>query len=266
MNNIKPSSELQECNFVDYLLTDEEMITFVIHGYHIVETDFTSEFNQSIYDEIEQLDGNPGDGILDAVPKLYQVYQHPKVNGALASLLGHHYEMSGHRHCHVNPVGSRSQGWHQDGVNQRHHQIQTVLAMYYPQDVNSDMGPTVIVPGTHFRNAPTDQMATYTNFRHQLPLTVKAGTVAITHYDIWHAASRNKGDRTRYMLKFLFNRKNDPDQPWWNHDPVIAKREIHRLDSERAGACSQSDHYKERGLRRQMWLHLLGRKSSKREE
>ena len=48
MSNIKPSSEVQECNFVDYLLTDEEMITFIIHGYHIVETDFTSEFNQSI--------------------------------------------------------------------------------------------------------------------------------------------------------------------------------------------------------------------------
>lgn len=258
MNNTKNNSEPNRYCSTGDLLTDQEIITFIVRGYHIVQTDFPSQFNQNIYDKIEQLKKNPGDGILDAVPNLYQVYDHPKVKGALTSLLGQDYKMNGHRHCHINPVGSRSQGWHQDGVNQRHHQIQTVLAMYYPQDVNSDLGPTVIVPGTHFRNAPTDQMATYTNFRHQIALTVKAGTVAITHYDIWHAASRNKGDRTRYMLKFLFNRTKKPSQPYWNHNSEIAKREIHRLDSERAGACSQSDHYKERSLRRQMWLHLLG--------
>ena len=173
-----------------YLLSDDEIISFIIHGSHIVEADFPDGFNESIYEELEALDiprNNPGDGILDKVPKLYQVYDHPKVRGALVSLLGEDMQMNGHRHCHVNPPGTRSQAWHQDGTNKRHHHIQTVLAMYYPQDVSAELGPTVIMPGTHFRNAPTDRMATYANFREQVPLTVKAGTVAITHYDIWHA-------------------------------------------------------------------------------
>jgi ectoine hydroxylase-related dioxygenase (phytanoyl-CoA dioxygenase family) len=135
--------------------------------------------------------------------------------------------MNNHRHCHVNPPGTRSQSWHQDGTNKRHHQVQTVLAMYYPQDVPAELGPTVLMPGTHFRNAPTDRMATYANFREQVLLTVKAGTVAIAHYDIWHAATANRGDRTRYMLKFLFTRVGDPATPSWDHDAeraAVARR------------------------------------------
>jgi Phytanoyl-CoA dioxygenase (PhyH) len=241
-----------------HLLTDEEVISFIIHGYHLVEADLPPGFNEAVVAELEKLTENPGDAILDRVPRLHQVYDHPKVRGALISLLGEDVRMNGHRHCHVNPSGTRSQSWHQDGTNQRHHQLRTVLAMYYPQDVTPDMGPTVLLPGTHFRNAPTDRMATYANFREQVVLTVKAGTVAITHYDIWHAASANRSDRTRYMLKFLFSRAGEPTTPGWDHDPEKAASLLPRFTFERACACSQSDHYKERGLRREMWSHMVG--------
>src|SRR6266567_1238156 len=75
------------------LLTDNEMISFIIRGYHIVEADFPAGFNEAIYDELQQLKENPGDGILDRVPKLYQVYDHPRVLGALISLLGEDVRM-----------------------------------------------------------------------------------------------------------------------------------------------------------------------------
>lgn len=241
-----------------HLLTDDEVISFIIRGYHLVHADFPPGFNEAIYEELGQLTDNPGDAILDRVPKLYQVYDHPKVRGALASLLGPDCRMNGHRHCHVNPPGTRSQGWHQDGTNQRHHQLRTVLAMYYPQDVSADLGPTVILPGTQFRNAPTDRMATYANFRDQVVLTVPAGTVAITHYDLWHAATANRGERTRYMLKFLFSRAGESTAPGWAHDPERAAGLLGRFTFERACQCGQSDHYKERGLRHEMWRQMLG--------
>ena len=264
------------------LLSDDEVATFIIRGYHLVETDFPPEFNASIYAELEQLQDNPGDEILDRVPKLHQVYDNAQVKGALISLLGEGCQMHSHRHCHMNRPGSRSQAWHQDGVNVRHHHTQLVLAMYYPQDVTSDLGPTVIMPGTHFRNAPTDQLSTYANFREQVVLTVKAGTVAITHYDLWHAAMRNCGHRTRYMLKFLFAREESPkapclnsimalslgqedqesdrglERPNWNHDPAREPQVLSRFTFEKACACSQSDHYKERGLRLEMWNKMKG--------
>ena len=49
-----------------YLLSDDEIISFIIQGSHIVEPDFPEGFNESIYEELEALDiqrNNPGDGI-----------------------------------------------------------------------------------------------------------------------------------------------------------------------------------------------------------
>jgi hypothetical protein len=137
-----------------HLLSDEEVIAFIIRGYHLVEADFPSGFNEAIVAELDQLEENPGDAILDRVPKLH--------------------------------------------------------------------------------------------------------TVAITHYDIWHAATANRSDRTRYMLKFLFSHGSEPTAPNWDHDPGKAASLLGRFTFERACTCSQSDHYKERGLRREMWQHLLG--------
>ncbi len=243
----------------DYLLSDAEVLKFIVDGYMVLKPDFPDGFNEFCYDECTKAtaDGNPGDRILELVPKLHDVWGHPTVRGALTSVAGEGFQMSGHRHCHVNPPGTRSQGWHQDGVNRRHHQTRVILGFYYPQDTPADLGPTMIVPGTHFRNCPTDRMATYAHFRDQVALTCEAGTVAIAHYDIWHAASRNKGDRTRHMLKFLFNRVGDPTEPSWNHDPDTVGEHTHIL-GQRGIACGQSDHYKERGLRREMWNHMLG--------
>ena len=243
-----------------YLFTDEEVVNFISYGYHIVETDFPPGFNEAMYEELERVlaTGNPMNAILERVPKLQQVYNHPKVRGALISLLGEDLKMHEHRHCHKNAPVTRSQQWHQDSSNQRHHEIRDILGFYYPQDVTPDMGPTAIVPGTHFRNAPSDRMATYGNFKEEVLTTVKAGTVVIAHYDIWHAATANISNKTRYMLKFIFGRVSEPKGPSWEHDPEKAAVAVQRF-STKVCSSAQSDHYKEGGLRNEMWNHLMGK-------
>ncbi|MBM3262236.1 MAG: phytanoyl-CoA dioxygenase family protein [candidate division Zixibacteria bacterium] len=240
------------------LLTDDQVGGFVARGYHLVEPDFPKGFNEAVFEDIRRLERHPGNGILDAVPRLYEVYDHPAVRGALISLLGEDYRMNPHRHLHENPPGSQSQGWHQDGTNVRHHQVWTVLAMYYPHDVPAENGPTVVMPGTHFRNAPTDRLQTYANLKGQVALTVKAGTVAITHYDLWHAMSLNRAATPRYMLKFLFDRQSPPVRPSWNHSPdadkVVRKWITGMVGSQ--GYCS--DYYKEWELRLEMWRWITG--------
>ena len=201
-----------------------------------------------------------GNEILASVPLLHQVYAHPEVRGALISLLGGDYVMNGHRHLHVNAPGSRSQNWHQDGTNVRHHQVWCVLAMYYPHAVPPEQGPTIIMPGTHLRNAPTERLATYANIKGQVPLAVPAGTVAITHYDLWHAATRNLTGRYRYMLKFLFDRQSVPTEPSWNHEPETVAEVAQRRIRQHVGPVDHSsDHYKEWELRTEMWQWMLGR-------
>ena len=70
------------------------------------------------------------------------------------------------------------------------------------------MGPTALVPGTqYYMDGPGDEVA-------GLALTCAAGTVVITHYELWHRATANRSTRTRYMLKFLFARTEEsrPEQ------------------------------------------------------
>jgi hypothetical protein len=202
------------------LLSDAEVEAFIINGYMLVETDFPDAFHAAICDQIDAVfaqQGNPGNEILELVPDLYKIYDHPRVRGALVSILGEDCQMNAHRHCHYTRPGERGGHWHQDSLNVRHHRIEQVLAMYYPQDVTEEMGPTVVLPGTQYHNTPSTQMGSYMNFKAQIPLTVSRGTVAITHYDIWHAWMPNRSNQNRRMLKFLFHRASEPKQPSWRH-------------------------------------------------
>lgn len=239
------------------LLSDAEMLKFVIDGYLIVQTDFPDEMHETICRQIDTVfaqSGNPGDAILDKMPALYQIYADPAVQGALVSVLGADYSMSSHRHCHYTTPGHPGGHWHQDSVNLRHHRIERVLAMYYPQDVVEEMGPTIVLPGTHYHNTPSTYMASYMNFKSQVPLTVKAGSVAIVHYDIWHAWMPNRSTKARRMLKFLFDRVSQPTAPSWNASPDFA----FNPNPFSLPIDDQSAAYKHRVLWRSVWDWLHG--------
>ncbi len=154
------------------LLTDMQMVGFLVNGYHLLELDLPQGLNERVAGQLDHLDYNPGDAIADVVPELWQVIEHPGVKGALVSLLGEDYEVQGHRHWHCKQPGTGHMSWHQDSTNDRNTRIDRLLGLYYPTDITPEMGPTIIVPGTQFRNAPTDRMATYTNIRGQVPMVL----------------------------------------------------------------------------------------------
>ena len=68
-----------------YLLTDAEVAKFIVNGYHIVELNLPDEVNQSIAQQLDALDHNPGDAITETVPELWQVLDHPSTKGVLLS-------------------------------------------------------------------------------------------------------------------------------------------------------------------------------------
>jgi len=211
---------------VKYLLSDEEIQRFIVDGYILVHTEFSSPMHQTIYQRLEEVfekEGNVGNNILPRVPEIQQVYDHPAMRGALHSLLGPDYTMNPHRHCHLNPTGSKGQSWHKDCYvwdhNTRHPRFHWLLALYYPQDVSEDMGPTGLLPGQHLYewiSDPDPHQCT----EEVAPLCGPAGTVALVHFDAWHRAMANSSDRKRYMLKFQFTRLQEPREPSWNHVDV----------------------------------------------
>ena len=208
-----------------FRLSDAEMQRFLVDGYLVLRPELPDGFHRRVYDRLGEVigrAGNPFNNILPLVPELGRVFGHPQVAGALASILGDDYYLHMHRHCHDRAPGGGAQRLHKDSLynsryavdgNRRHHHARWVMAFYYPQDTDEEMGPTAIVPRSQYlleQQHETDE----------IHLTGPAGTVVIVHYDIWHrAAGTVSAVRNRYMVKFLFTRMSDPREPSWRHEP-----------------------------------------------
>ena len=99
-------------------------------------------------------------------------------------------------------------------------------------------------------------------------MVVEAGTIAFTHYDLWHGTAANRTSVKRHMIKFLLRRVLDNKAPTWNHDPQAMETPTdwngNRDDPKNILSfgnpigVGQSDHYKERQIRWQCWNNLLG--------
>lgn len=207
---------------VPKLLSDAQVQRFISDGYILVDTDGDAPVHHHIYDALEEVfarEGNIGNNILPRVPDITEVFNHPNMRGALQSLLGHDYILNPHRHCHLNPPGSKGQTWHKDCYvfdhNMRQPRFHWLLALYYPQDVSEDMGPTGILPGLQNWETISDPDPQACR-EETLSLTGRAGTVALIHFDSWHRAMPNLSTNKRYMLKFQFARMQRPTAPTWD--------------------------------------------------
>ena len=195
-------------------LTGRQMQDFIRTGYVLVKPRLFGEFHRAIFQQTEtvfETEFNPGNNLLPRIPVLRKVFDDPVVSGALTSVLGPNYFMWPHRHCHYNAPGTPAQNLHKDAGMHKSHRTRRIFALYYPQETTLEMGPTAVLPGSYIYNTrPTDDPAA------EVALVVEAGTVAIAEYDIWHGATANRSDKKRYMMKFLFNRMEEPTCPSWD--------------------------------------------------
>ena len=204
----------------NHLLTDDQMRQFISRGYLILQTDFPQEFHETLnakLAEVMEKEGNPGNNILPRLREMQDVAQNPVVRGALTSVLGQHYTVHPHRHCHFTFPGRKVQGWHKDSYwghqKVRNHHNWWAMIFYYPQAVDLEMGPSGILPGTQYytKRAGDDT---------EQPLSIEGpqGTFALIHYDMWHRGGANLSQRSRAMMKLQFVRMDAPTGPAWNNE------------------------------------------------
>ena len=203
-------------------LNDRTVREFITHGYTLVQSDLPPEFHHAVCAKLDatlKAEGNLGNNVLPRIPEIGQVFTSPSVHGALHSLLGPGYSMHPHRYCHLNRPGSQGQDWHKDDFifdhNVRHHRFRWVMAFYYPQDVDADMGPTGLTGRGQFHNHISNADSSQST-EEEIKLCGPAGTVAIVNFDVWHRATANISNRPRSMLKFQFLRMEEPLDPTWD--------------------------------------------------
>ena len=198
---------------VAHLLTDAQMRHFIVNGYVAVTTELPASFHDAIYEKtvtVFDKEGNPGNNMIPRIPEIQQILDDPNVSGALTSLLGADCYKQPHRHPHYNPPGSKGQGMHQDGGKRWSHHTRRLLVFYYPQDTPIELGPTGVVPMSHYYS--TREGAEVSP---EQPIIGKAGTVVFANYDLWHRAMPNSSEKKRYMMKFLYARMSEPQEPTW---------------------------------------------------
>ena len=219
------------------LLTDEQMQEIIVNGYLLFDLDMPTEIHETIYrrlNEIIDAEGNPGNNVLPRVPEMRHVLNSPVVRGALTSVLGPDYIEHPHRYCHslkpvTEPITDDDAGErlvknsHQDGYtplgHPRQHYLRYARVMYYPQDTPIELGPTHVIPGSHFNKALSDE-----DKERLIPWVAKAGSVMVSHFDIGHAAGVSLVPQFRHMIKFIYLRASEPTQTTWNSRSTEWKR------------------------------------------
>lgn len=153
---------------------------------------------------------NPGTPLAQAYRQdsaLGRLVRHPRVAGAIASLVGncrvdHHFlHVTFPPAYHDRAAGlPQSQPTHQDSTIDPRRAFDVQL-FYFPHAVTLEMGGTRFIPGSQFRLVSEAAVARYQNIRGQQHVVCPAGTVMFFHMGLWHGGGLNRSEVLRYMFK-----------------------------------------------------------------
>ena len=106
--------------------------------------------------------------------------------------------------------------------------MQVCTALLYLSDIDADLCPTLVIPGSHRAGRKPHPGERQWQGREAEPALCKAGDVLVFRSDLWHAGSRNRStDRSRYLLQMHYGRhmvaqKFSPYLAWQFNPQVLA--------------------------------------------
>jgi len=213
-------------------LNDAQVLDFCKNGFLMLKGVVSEETNRRT---VEFLDARADAGtqppheptdILDEDWFVDNVVLNVQVAGAVRSLLGSGFGLpvlvSNHRVLCPGPA----QEWHVDGNSRYGPALDYLQVFYYPQDCPMEMGPTELLPGSHFLFSLQGYMGHYGTIRGSLHAVAPAGSIFLTVYNIWHRRSTSTGQGIRNNLKYNYWRTAPPTRDWLaepGFDPATAR-------------------------------------------
>ncbi len=194
------------------LLNTVQIANFVADGLLVFDELVPDNINQQVMRELDenQIQGRAGvagqylSELWSNSQGIGAMLRLPAVQGIIKSLVGPNSLYDHHAAHRVPARHKEGQFWHVDAIIdvRTHFDIQL---FYFPHDTPREMGGTLFLPGSHFRRAHEFDISRYQNFRGQLPIVCKAGTLVAGHHGLWHCAQPNHTDAMRYMIKVRIN-------------------------------------------------------------
>lgn len=103
--------------------------------------------------------------------------------------------------------------------------MQVCTAMCYLDDLDEALCPTWVIPGSHRAGRPPRPGETHWQGRQPEPVLCRAGDVLMLRSDLWHAGSRNRSTRSRYLLQVHYGRRMVAQKfsPYlhWRFNPAV---------------------------------------------
>ena len=140
----------------------------------------------------------------------------PPVIGAVRALMGANFGLPPYMANHAGKCPEpNTLNWHIDGGNMHTYALNYLQVFCLPQDTTVAMGPTEIVPGSHFLLTQSSQVDHYGAIAGSKKCIGPAGTVFITCYPIWHRRYRATTTGCwRQLLKYGYFRNTAPTRDW----------------------------------------------------
>ncbi|AYC31537.1 dioxygenase [Pseudomonas cavernae] len=86
--------------------------------------------------------------------------------------------------------------------------MQICTAHLYLNDIDANLCPTLVIPGSHRAGRKPAPGETHWHGRTPEPVLCRAGDALLFRSELWHAGSRNRtADRTRYLLQVHYGRR-----------------------------------------------------------
>jgi Phytanoyl-CoA dioxygenase (PhyH) len=239
------------------LLDVEQMMKFTCDGLVRLDDVVPAELNRLVLSELDAYDGS-GYKYWHTSTTIRTVFELPRLRGALRSLMGPD-PVYNHSFVHIVPARHlQAQDWHADAVIDTRPLRFDVLVMYFPQDTPPEMGPTLVLPGSHMRDVRYGSIAHYRNIVGQRHLACSGGTVFIVHADIWHCAQPNTSDRKRYMFKMRLQLAPGREQRGWFNTDGYRSADVLETIFMAQQPWYGAEHREEQIQRARLWRYLCG--------
>ena len=254
-----------------YLLDSAQMAQFAALGVLRFDELVPDDLNETAHREMAEKPpsrppaGTPLSDCFPAPSAIGAVIRLPEVQGIIESIVGPG-SLYDHHAVHTRqPRQVTGQAIHGDAIIDTRMEHFDLQLLYFPHDVPTEMGGTMVLPGSHFRRINEADIGRYQNFKGQMKMEGKAGTFFALHHGIWHSARRNETDQTRYMFKIRLNPQvrqlrlwntDDIDQPGERRE--AARAEIDGILSKQEPWFEMADGRLEIVNRIKFWRLLIG--------
>ena len=216
-------------------LPDREVIKFCREGYLWLESVVPREVTDRVLEFLRDLaDPTQANQLLQEDWFVEGLVLNPETIGAVRSLLGANFGLPPFMANHMGKCPEPEPlGWHVDGGNMHTFALNYLQVFCLMQDTTVEMGPTEILPGSHFLLGQSALVARYGAIRGARKCVGPAGTVFITCYPIWHRRYKATAtDCVRHLLKYNYFRNSPPQRDWVidpDFDPAIHTNEFNHL-------------------------------------